>query len=153
MGHVAGVKTAEIDIPDSPSITITDKTNTDTDDVTYVVSNLVEGGSLGHEITATYKAVPTIEYVEKMVAGAVDYLGTVSSEGELNAKTPKNAGDFVRVSTAFGEYHAGDLLVCETVTVAEDGTVSDVNWSHIHGEMDWVPNTKDADGYVTKGSG
>jgi hypothetical protein len=72
--------------------------------------------------------------------------------------TPQNVGDFARVSEAFGEYHASDMLICETLPVDNPVTGEKIlaSWSVIHGEIDantWVANSKDADGYVTKGAG
>ena len=151
-GHVAGVKTATETDQDIPEITITDKTGTDTDEFVYVVSNLVESGAQGHTITASYQQVPTKDYVDRVASGATDYLGTVATEEELAALNP-GKGDFVRVSVAFGDYHASDMLICESSVKDGDPITS---WSVIHGEIDtdtWTKNTKDADGFVTKGDG
>lgn len=84
------------------------------------------------------KALATKEFV----AGSVQYLGTVGTETELKAKTPNSAGDFCRVSStnftlpaassitsAAVATHAGDLLLCETISPS-------VKWSVIHGELD-----------------
>lgn len=90
--------------------------------------------------------------VDARITGAVQYLGTVASATELAALNPDSAGDFCRVSTAFDSYHAGDLLLCKTI---KSGATA-ATWDVIHGEIDkntWTANTKDADGYVTKGSG
>ena len=91
-------------------------------------------------------------YVDELVTGSVQYLGTVASIAELNALSPDSPGDFCRVSVAFGSYHAGDLLLCKTIPSGSTAAT----WDVIHGEIDkdtWVANTKDADGYVTKGNG
>ena len=104
------------------------------------------------------KALATKEFV----AGSVQYLGTVGTETELKAKTPNSAGDFCRVSStnftlpaassitgAAVTTHAGDLLLCETISPS-------VKWSVIHGELDkntWTANSASADGYVSKGNG
>ena len=136
LGHIAGVKTAtekDQTIPDSPSITITDKTNTNDDDTAYVVTNLVEGGTLGHAITATYTPVATKAYVDKKAAGAVDYLGTLAATTGLSTTAKK--GDFYRVTTEIKEgstvlAFVGDLVIAEkdSPTQAIDGT----NWTAIH---------------------
>ena len=47
-------------------------------------------------------------YVDGLVTGSVQYLGTVASVAELNSLSPDSPGDFCRVSVAFGDYHAGD---------------------------------------------
>ena len=91
-------------------------------------------------------------YVDGVVTGAVQYLGTVANADELAALNPDSVGDFCRVSTAFGGYHAGDLLLCKTL---KSGSTA-ATWDVIHGEMDkntWVANSATADGYVTKGQG
>lgn len=79
---------------------------------------------------------------KEFVAGSVQYLGTVGTTTELNAKTPNSAGDFCRVSStnftlpstssitgAAVTTHAGDLLLCESISPS-------VKWSVIHGELD-----------------
>lgn len=91
-------------------------------------------------------------YVDGLVTGAVQYLGTVANANELAALNPDSAGDFCRVSTAFNGYHVGDLLLCKTI---KSGSTA-ATWDVIHGEMDkntWVANSATADGYVTKGQG
>lgn len=116
----------------------------------------VENKSLDTVVTAksdhyiTSGAVKT--YVDGLVTGSVQYLGTVASQTELNALSPDSPGDFCRVSVAFGSYHAGDLLLCKTIP---SGTTA-ATWDVIHGEIDkntWVANSATADGYVTKGNG
>lgn len=91
-------------------------------------------------------------YVDETVTGAVQYLGTVANADELAALNPDSVGDFCRVSTAFGSYHVGDLLLCKTL---KSGSTA-ATWDVIHGEIDkdtWVANSANADGYVTKGTG
>ena len=99
---------------------------------------------------------------KEFVVGSVQYLGTVANQTELGNKTPNSAGDFCRVSStnftlpstssitgAAVATHAGDLLLCESISPA-------VKWSVIHGELDkntWTANSASADGYVSKGSG
>ena len=91
-------------------------------------------------------------YIDELVTGSVQYLGTVASVAELNALSPDSPGDFCRVSVAFGDYHAGDLLLCKTIPSGSTAAT----WDVIHGEIDkdtWVANSATADGYVTKGNG
>ena len=99
---------------------------------------------------------------KELVVGSVQYLGTVGTTTELNAKTPNSAGDFCRISaTDFTlpknssitgsavTTHAGDLLLCESISPS-------VKWSVIHGELDkntWTANSASSEGYVSKGSG
>ena len=152
LGHVAGVKTAEIDIPDSPSITIVDKTNTDDDNTVYAVTNLEESGTLNHTITPTYTAIPTQKYVDEKiaatVAGAVDYLGVVNNTNELSAAAEEAThGDFVRVATAFDSYHIGDLLIYHKPE--EAGTAT---WVVIHGEEGDIVEVEAGNGLTGGGS-
>ena len=91
-------------------------------------------------------------YVDGLVTGSVQYLGTVASIAELNSLSPDSPGDFCRVSSAFSSYHAGDLLLCKTIPSGSTAAT----WDVIHGEIDkdtWVANSATADGYVTKGNG
>lgn len=97
---------------------------------------------------------------KELVVGSVQYLGTVGTTTELNAKTPNSAGDFCRVSAtdftlpkdssitgAAVTTHAGDLLLCESISPS-------VKWSVIHGELDkntWTANSRTAAGYVAAG--
>lgn len=125
------------------AITITDKANTDTADLVYAVSDLKEDGTKGHAITATYKAVATKAYVDKMAAGAVDYLGTVSALTDLNTKA--GYGDFHRVAVEIKNgdtvlAHAGDLLVAEKANPAQQ--IDNVNWSIIHGDEGRITTVK-----------
>lgn len=94
--------------------------------------------------------VATKSYVDGKVVGAVQYLGTVGNATELAALNPDSVGDFCRVSTAFGDYHVGDLLLCKTLKTSSVAAT----WDVIHGEIDkdtWVANSKTAAGYVAAG--
>ena len=102
--------------------------------------------SSGNYITSG--AVKT--YVDGKVVGAVQYLGTVDNADDLAALNPDSKGDFCRVSTAFGSYHAGDLLICKTLKTASAAAT----WDVVHGELDkdtWVANSKTTAGYVAAG--
>lgn len=121
----------------------------DTLDTAFVVGDITVSNN--HTLEIEYLNIPTKAYVDRVASGATDYLGTVGTAEQLAALNP-GKGDFVRVSTAFGDYHASDMLICETPKDGENAAI----WSVIHGEIDqntWVANTKDADGYVTKGEG
>ena len=94
--------------------------------------------------------VYTKEEVDEKIVGAVQYLGTVDNAEDLAALTPDSVGDFCRVSTAFGSYHVGDLLLCKTLKTSSAAAT----WDVIHGEIDkntWTANSKTAAGYVTAG--
>ena len=99
---------------------------------------------------ASTNKVATKSYVDGKVVGAVQYLGTVANATELAALNPDSIGDFCRVSTAFGGYHVGDLLLCKTLKTSSVAAT----WDVIHGEIDkdtWVANSKTAAGYVAAG--
>ena len=94
--------------------------------------------------------VYTKEEVDAKITGAVQYLGTVDSADDLAALTPDSVGDFCRVSTAFGSYHVGDLLLCKTLKTSSAAAT----WDVIHGEIDkdtWTANSKASAGYVAAG--
>lgn len=152
-GHVSAAADENVDI-ELPSVgngalTIKVGKDGDTDGT---------GSFTANQTAASTITLPvyTKDEVNEMVVGAVQYLGTVSSVTELNALEPDSKGDFCRVSTGFTynkeTLHPGDLLLCETIKTGSTAAT----WSVIHGEIDkftWVANSKDADGYVTKGSG
>lgn len=46
------------------TLTVADKSNTDTTDLVYAVTNIVEGGTKGHTLTPTYTGLPTKSYVD-----------------------------------------------------------------------------------------
>ena len=99
---------------------------------------------------ASTNKVATKSYVDGKVVGAVQYLGTVANATELAALNPNSVGDFCRVSTAFGSYHVGDLLLCKTLKTSSAAAT----WDVIHGEIDkntWTANSKTAAGYVAAG--
>lgn len=112
------------------------------------------GSFTANQSTAATITLPvyTKEEVDAKVVGAVQYLGTVASATELAALNPDSVGDFCRVSTAFGSYHVGDLLLCKTL---KSGNTA-ATWDVVHGEIDkntWTANSASADGYVAKGNG
>lgn len=144
-------------IPTIPDITIANPSGS---------GNVITGLSAdGHKITPTKGiSVYTKDEVNSLVAGAVDYLGTVAKMSDVTALTPDSEGDFCRVSTGFTltaassgsnadvVLHAGDLLLCKALA---SGTTP-VQWDVIHGEIDkntWTKNSATADGYVTKTGG
>ena len=136
------------------SISVGNKSSTDTTDLVYAVTNLVESGTKNHTITPTYTGLPTKTYVDKIATGHVKYLGTVAALTGLS--TTAGQGDFYRVSTAFTfgseTAHVGDIILATKDNPAQNAT----DWDLIHAEIDsnsWVANTASAAGYVAKGSG
>ena len=132
------------------TLTVTDKANTDTADLIYAVTNLVEGGTKGHTITPTYTGLPTKAYVDKIATGHVKYLGTVTALTGLS--TTACLGDFYRVQTAFAfgseTAHVGDIFIATKDNPAQNTT----DWDLIHTEVNsntWVENKVNAAGYVT----
>ena len=169
---------AEVDIKAGNNVSVTADTtgitiaaSTNTTDVNNLIDAKIGNGALKIKVgknsdvvgtgsfTANQSAegvitlpVYTKTEVDERITGAVQYLGTVANANELAALNPNSAGDFCRVSTAFGGYHVGDLLLCKTV---KSGSTA-ATWDVIHGEMDkdtWTANSHDANGFVTKGEG
>lgn len=137
-----------------PSISIPNKSSSDTTDLVYAVSNLVESGVNGHTITPTYSGLPTKAYVDKVATGHVKYLGTATALTSLS--TTAGQGDFYRVSTAFTfgseTAHIGDIILATKDNPAQNTT----DWDLIHTEINtntWTANTASNAGYVASGSG
>ena len=169
---------AAVDIKAGNNVSVTTDTtgiiiaaSTNTADVNSLIDAKIGNGALKIKVGANGNVVGTGDFtanrategvitlpvytkteVDERITGAVQYLGTVANADELAALNPDSAGDFCRVSTAFGGYHVGDLLLCKTI---KSGSTA-ATWDVIHGEMDkntWVANSATADGYVTKGQG
>lgn len=94
----------------------------------------------------TSKAVQT--YVASQVAGAVQYLGTVSALTGLSTTAGK--GDFYRLSAAIEGAHAGDLVVAEKDNPQQ--LIDGINWSLIHGEEVGVESINAGSGINVSGS-
>lgn len=138
------------EIPTIPNIKITNDTTAEvpTTDTVNVYKNLTASG---HTLTEELVTVPTKAYVDKTVAGAVagavDYLGVVNSAADLaNKALTATHGDFVRVATAFGNYHNGDLLIYNKPA---SGTAT---WDIIHGEEGDITEIVAGNGLTDGGS-
>ncbi len=143
-------------IPTIPNITVEDgATVTPSADTVGVIGTI---SASGHTLTTDVVNLPTKQYVDTKVNGAVQYLGTVGTATALSALSPNSKGDFCRASAAFSlpaaqsitggavSIHASDMLVCEDV--------ANKKYAVIHGEVDantWVANTQTAAGYVAAG--
>ena len=143
-------------IPTIPNITVKDgATVTPATDTVGVIGTI---SASGHTLTTDIVNLPTKQYVDTKVNGAVQYLGTVDTATALSALSPNSKGDFCRASAAFSlpaaqsitgssvSIHASDMLVCEDIASKK--------YAVIHGEVDantWVANTQTAAGYVAAG--
>lgn len=115
--------------------------------VTSSSSNLVTSGAVATAIANN-------------VAGAVQYLGTVTSSNDLIALTTAGFGDFARVLTSFQftdatgssvVAHVGDIVYLTSNDANAYATAS--NWIVAHTEVDtdtWVAASTSAAGYVPK---
>lgn len=164
LGHIAGVKTATETDQSIPSITITDDTSaeTPTTDSVAVYKNLTANG---HTLTEELVNVPTKKYVDDAiaakVAGAVQYLGTVSAAANLGKNESGTTitigkGDFYRASAAFTlgseAVHVGDMLIA----IVDNPGATVTNWDVAHLEIDtntWTANSDTAAGYVAATGG
>lgn len=145
------------DVPKIKSITIKYGTNSSSN------GNLVDAysGQSAEEIelnvyakSETYSRTEVDNAINSKVAGAVQYLGTVSAVSGLSTSAGK--GDFYRVSTQFDfgseVAHVGDMLIATKDNPAQNST----DWDLAHLEIDtdtWVANTRSAAGYVAAGEG
>ena len=87
--------------------------------------------TLGSDNTTVPTSKAVKDAITTQVAGAVQYLGTISAVASLSTTAGK--GDFYRASAdVAGVWHAGDLIIAEknNPTASVDGT----NWSVVHGE-------------------
>ena len=131
-----------------PDITVSKGTVDPEDGIISVVTDITPNE---HHLTLSMANVPTKEYVDSKVAGAVEYLGTISSADELTTDAGK--GDFYRALVEFilndEIVHVGDLVIATT----DNPTVAD--WDVAHTEMDvdtWQDNTVDTAGIVRPGN-
>ena len=138
------------------AITIAEEDTTTTADEIEVITNLTEGGTNGHAITATYVSVPTKAYVDKKASGAVDYLGTVGSSEDIDRvfTSSTQIGDFARASNKFTytyggdvtvEIHSGDLLI-------RDNNSGPFLFAVIHGEEGDITEVEAGTGLAGGGS-
>lgn len=104
-------------------------------------------------LTVGGKAVATEEYVDRTVAGAVDYLGVANALTDLSVTAGK--GDFYRVGTEIKSgdtvfAYAGDLIIAEKDAPAQqiDGT----NWVAIHSGDGDISNVVAGSGLTGGGS-
>lgn len=144
---------------DTTNKKLTKTINGSTTDVVTAAKIVTDGGGItSHQSLANYY---TKAEINTKVAGASNFLGTVSSRTGLSVTAKK--GDFYRVSTDIPAYsttsalaHKMDLLIALKDSPAQ--LIDETNWGIVHGEIDtdthkWIMNSKDADGYVTKSEG
>lgn len=97
-----------------------------------------------YEIDAVYlggveaSSYATQDWVKGLLAGKVDYLGTVEAMNKLPTGEGIGAGDFCRVKTEFDfgteKAHEGDLLIA----LSDNPPQSILGWDLIHNEYDWT---------------
>ena len=63
-------------------------------------------------------------------ANAMEYIGGIGSQTELNAVVSAKEGDTYVVTSKFGAYHPGDLLIA-TGEEGEDGLLTSITWTHV----------------------
>lgn len=88
------------------TLAIEDKASSDTTDLVYAVTNLVESGTKGHTITPTYTGLPTKAYVDTQIANLPEpmvfkgSLGTGGTITKLPTAAATNEGFTYKVITA-----------------------------------------------------
>ena len=136
---IVNVPWTDTDTNTETTLSIEDKTSTDTTDLVYAVTNLVEGGTKNHTITPTYTGLPTKAYVDNLITNGVEYKGTVSSLTTLHSAR-MGRGDFVRVSTSFTigneTAHVGDIILATADSPSNASTTSMGGYDLIHTEVD-----------------
>lgn len=82
-----GVPAWRDDANSETTLTITDKSGSDTTNLVYAITNLVEGGTKGHTITPTYTGLPTKAYVDTQIAAEREYepLVTLTTAHAVNS--------------------------------------------------------------------
>lgn len=96
-----------------------------------VIGSQTTTTALGNDDTTVPTSKAVKDAIATQVAGAVQYLGTISAVANLSTAAGK--GDFYRASADVENvWHAGDLIIAEknNPTASVDGT----NWSVVHGE-------------------
>lgn len=63
-------------------------------------------------------------------ANAMEYIGGIGSQTELNAVVSAKEGDTYVVTSKFGAYHPGDLLIA-TGEEGDDGLLTTITWTHV----------------------
>lgn len=113
-------------------------TETSSTSVSYIKNKPTLGAAASKGVVTSISnstSLPTAgavkTYVDSALAGASNYLGTVTALTGLSTSAKK--GDFYRVSTAWGDTHVGDILIAEKDSPARsiDGT----NWTLLHNEL------------------
>lgn len=124
------------------TLTITNKDSSDTTDLVYAVTNLVEGGTKGHAVTPTYTGLPTKAYVDTKIANLVDSapeaLNTLS-ELATALETHEDAYDAL-LETVGNKANKDDLA-----TVATSGNYNNLNNKPILNGVEITGNKMSAD--------
>ena len=88
-------------------------------------------GSVDYKIAQAQSTLESKIEEEINAANAMDYQKGIGSQTELNAITQAKAGDTYVVTSQFGTYYPGDLLIA-TGTEGSDGFISDtISWTHV----------------------
>lgn len=133
-GIVTSITNRTVKIPASDNsettLSITNKSSTDTTDLVYALTNLVEGGTKGHSITPTYTGLPTKAYVDNLAAGKAD----LDDSGKVPAsQLPSYVDDVIEgtyaSSTSF-KNSSGTAITGETGKIYVDtSTNKTYRWS------------------------
>lgn len=88
-------------------------------------------GSVDYKVAQAKTALESKIEEEINAANAMDYQKGIGSQTELNAITQAKAGDTYVVTSQFGTYYPGDLLIA-TGTEGSDGFISGtISWTHV----------------------
>ena len=93
--------------------------------------NAQTAGSVDYKVAQAKSALESKIEEEINAANAMDYQKGIGAQSELNAITQAKAGDTYVVTSQFGTYYPGDLLIA-TGTEGSDGFISgDISWTHV----------------------
>ena len=119
-GIVTSVVNRTVKIPASDNseqtLTVANKSNTDTTDLVYTVTNIVESGTKGHTLTPTYTGLPTKSYVDTKISNlkpsdlglsqALKFVGTTTTALTDGATTSP-----IKINSANHTPATGDVVI------------------------------------------
>lgn len=132
----------------SLSMTANEASVPETDTVDVISKQTLTATGSGTSLSGTINSVsvPTKKYVDNAIENGIkdlgsvlEFKGSVNSSADVPTASDTTKGDVYLVSTAFGNYEVGDLLICNgTQWIAVNA-----NWTATDGiaQLDWGQTT------------